>query len=152
MERNRLVTQEDEWGCGVACVASKLGIKYDEAKKRLEEYKGSPIDPGGLELEPIMSVLQDAGICVLATTDLTNFPLGSIVFLSETWGRYKGSGHYLLKTERGWMDPWSNMPHMPRESVFLSSLSRDKKISAHEANCVTPHSIRRNSMQHILML
>ena len=23
---------------------------------------------------------------------------------------------------------------------------------AHEANCVTPHSIRRNSMQHILML
>jgi SAM-dependent methyltransferase len=26
------------------------------------------------------------------------------------------------------------------------------KFLAHEANCVTPHSIRRNSMQHILML
>jgi len=25
-------------------------------------------------------------------------------------------------------------------------------MQAHEANCVTPHSIRRNSMQHILML
>ncbi len=42
MKKYRLVKQLDEWGCGVACVASLLGISYKKAKDALVEIKGLP--------------------------------------------------------------------------------------------------------------
>lgn len=123
-KKYRLVTQRSEWGCGVACVASALSIPYSQATKRLEAYKGAKIDalPFGLELDPIIRVMQDAGIVLTEEIALRRWPLGTIVFLSEIRGRYKGGGHYLLRSPDGWMDPWANFPEKPRQSAYRERL------------------------------
>lgn len=36
----RTVPQLDPWGCGVACVAFVVGMKYEDAKRRLFVSKG----------------------------------------------------------------------------------------------------------------
>ena len=46
MTQYGLVVQEEEWGCGAACVASLLGVSYEDAKTLVEEEKGIPIDKG----------------------------------------------------------------------------------------------------------
>lgn len=132
MKKNRLVSQQDEWGCGVACVASLTGLSYKEARRRLQQHKGASIDaePEGLELEPIIKVLREAGIRMEQTSGLKRWPLGTIAFLSEERGRYKGSGHYLLKTAEGWMDPWSNMDETPRRAGFVDRLPHGTGVQA----------------------
>ena len=110
MRKHRLVPQEHEWGCGVACIASLLGISYAAAMFQVQTAVGTKIDfaSEGLELEPIIAVLQQNGISISVRTDLIRWPIGTIAFLSEHEGAYKGSGHYILKTEDGWMDPYYN--------------------------------------------
>lgn len=126
MKKNRLVSQQDEWGCGIACVASLTGLSYKEARSRLEARKGNPIDTGtpGLELEPIIDVLRDAGITMVQQVGAKRWPSGTIAFLSEEWGRYRGTGHYLLRTDDGWMDPWANLDEGRPRAGYLDRLPR----------------------------
>jgi hypothetical protein len=56
MKRNRPVTQLDEWGCGVACVASYLELSYGEAKTHLERYKRNLVDPDPKDMEIIARI------------------------------------------------------------------------------------------------
>lgn len=124
-KKYRLVTQLGEWACGVACVASALGISYSDALRRLEKYKGAKVSdrPRGLELDPIIRVMEDEGFYV---TELTRqrrrWPVGTIAFLSEDWGRYEGAGHYLVRCLDGWMDPWANFPDKPRRAAYRERL------------------------------
>ncbi len=129
-KKYRLVTQLGEWACGVACVASALGISYSDALRRLEKYKGAKVSdrPRGLELDPIIRVMTDAGFPVTEQTKRRQWPPGTIAFLSEDWGRYKGGGHYLLRCPDGWMDSWVNYPDMPRRSAYRVRLPRNTRI------------------------
>lgn len=133
MTQYDLVPQEDEWGCGVACVASLLGVSYGEAKKLVELVKGRSVNakPFGLELHHIAIALQAKGVKVIADWDPTvHHPNGSIVCIGGK-SRYKYE-HYILKTPGGWMDPWFNLDPKekvaryrkgyPRESEFLVAL------------------------------
>jgi predicted double-glycine peptidase len=56
-----LVSQDDEWGCGAACMASLLGIPYQKAKQLVEEVKGRSINakPYGLEPHHIAIALKE---------------------------------------------------------------------------------------------
>lgn len=127
MKRNRVVRQRHEWGCGIACVASVLGISYNDAKSRLESYEEDgelkDWESTGLEPDTMIKVLADAGIIVEERVGLRRWPSGTIVFLSEEWGRYKESGHYMVKTDEGWMDPWINGPdEKPRKADIRDRL------------------------------
>lgn len=64
-------------------MASVLGITYDDAKKRLEFYKGREIDAArrGLALGPIIKVLKDSGVTVSKVREGKRWPAGTIVFL-----------------------------------------------------------------------
>jgi len=126
----RLVSQLDEWGCGVACAASALKISYVEAKRRLIKVKGRDIDeePFGLELEPILEVLKNGGKAFRTVNNGRNLPIGSIVFLSEELGKYAGSGHYLLKTNDGWMNPWGNFPESKPRAEYQTRLPRNTRV------------------------
>lgn len=123
-KKYRLVTQLGEWACGVACVASALGISYSDALRRLEKYKSAKVSdrPRGLELDPIIRVMTEAGSQVIEKTESRKWPLGTIVFLSEDWGKYKGGGHYLLRCPDGWMDSWVNFPDKPRQAAYRQRL------------------------------
>ena len=116
MKKYELVSQEDEWGCGAACVASLLGISYGEAKQLAENVKGLSINEGqdrpgpgpGLELHHIAIALQIKGVKVIADWDpAAHHPNGSIICIGGK-SRYKYD-HYILKTPNGWMDPWFDL-------------------------------------------
>ncbi len=128
MSTNDPMIQQDEWGCGVACVASLIGVPYDVAKKRLVEYKGRGINqsPKGLELDPIVYVLHDAGIEVLADWFAKDFPDGTIAYIKG--GAPYECGHYLLKVPGGWMDPWFNMPAEDRVAKIRKGLPKGTKV------------------------
>lgn len=119
MARYKAVPQEDIWGCGVACVASRIGKPYAVVKALLEKAKGGSISDvtkrslKGLNLDPIVEVLFGEGIKVIAdwpgkSWSAKKCPIGTIVLV---YGRRPyDDGHYLLRVPEGWMDPWSNMP------------------------------------------
>ena len=124
MNEYQLIAQQDKWGCGVACVASLLAVPYEVAKQRLVEYKGRGINqfPKGLELDPIVKVLHDAGVEVLADWFAQEFPDGTIVYIEG--GEPYECGHYLLRVSGGWMDPWFNMPEEDRVAKVRKGLPK----------------------------
>ena len=116
MRRYRPVVQIDEWGCGVACIASLLNISYEDAYWLARQEKGESISSRspGLEIHHIAMILQQKGIHVVADwQERKDFPVGTILFL-EGPGPYDG-GHYILRVDKGWMDPWVNI-HNPDEA------------------------------------
>ena len=132
MAKYRLVKQRDEWGCGVACAASLLGISYKKAKDTLVEIKGNEIDgkPYGLSLRALSKLIPSHIAIYKGVGNINHWPIGAIVFLSEESGRYAGSGHYILKTPAGWMDPWANSENLPRQAKFRARLPRNTTIQA----------------------
>ena len=109
VKKYELVSQEDEWGCGAACVASLLGISYRKAKQLVEKEKKLSVndEPCGLELHHIAIALQKEGVKVIADWAPATIPAGSIVCIGGK-SRYKYE-HYILKTQSGWMDPWYDL-------------------------------------------
>lgn len=59
MRKYELVSQDDEWGCAAACVASILDIPYQRAKRLLEKEKSAEINdkPKGFEIDEIAHAL-----------------------------------------------------------------------------------------------
>lgn len=110
MSRFQPVAQKDEWGCGIACVASLLSISYEEAYWCLRNQKGESISGGnpGLELHHIALALQAYGFKVVADwEEAPEYPVRTILFV-EGPEPYDG-GHYILRVTKGWMDPWRNI-------------------------------------------
>ena len=132
MAKYRLVKQLDEWGCGIACAASLLGISYKKAKEALIEIKGNEIDskPCGLSLRALSKLIPSHQAVYAGVQDISRWPIGTIVFLSEESGRYAGSGHYILKTPNGWMDPWANSESLPRQAKFRAKLPSNTIVQA----------------------
>lgn len=104
------IAQKDAMGCGVACVANRLGISYDKALALFEYPKYAKTI--GYKCKYIVQALQNAGIGtrlkhIRRDLPLPDLPVGTIVFLerSEAYP-YQ---HYLLKVKDGWCDPWINM-------------------------------------------
>jgi len=120
MGRFDLVVQSEEWGCGVACVASFLGVPYGEARDLLRTKKdGKTVNahPKGLDLHHIALALKERGYRVRADwKEAGKYPQGTIVCISGK-KPYDGD-HYMLKTQKGWMDPWHNMGSKPRKANF----------------------------------
>jgi hypothetical protein len=132
MVKYRLVKQLDNWGCGVACAASLLGISYKKAREALIEIKGNDIDskPCGLSLRALSKLIPSHKAVYKGVQDINRWPIGTIAFLSEDSGRYAGSGHYVLKAPNGWMDPWANSEKLPRQPKFRAKLPINTTIQA----------------------
>lgn len=132
MAKYRVVKQLDEWGCGVACAASLLGISYKKAKDALIEIKGNEIDskPCGLSLRALSKLIPSHRPVYGGAQDFSRWPIGTIAFLSEETGRYAGSGHYILKTPDGWMDPWANSENLPRQAKLRTRIPNNTTVQA----------------------
>jgi len=113
-----IVQQEEDWGCGAACVASRLGIGYWEAIELLGRKAGRR----GFSGKEVSSALQrrlGPGAYQGRRTPLSvpydELPTGTILFCGRR-GPYSIAGHYLLRTPRGeWMDPY--------EATYLGQLA-----------------------------
>ncbi|PLS80689.1 hypothetical protein CYG49_04475 [Candidatus Saccharibacteria bacterium] len=106
----KYIRQEDEMGCGVACVANLLGTSYNEALQLFEFPENAKTK--GFACKYIILALKRAGTeaklrHISARKPRPKFLPGTIVFLVKS-ERYP-SQHYVLKAQEGWIDPWVNL-------------------------------------------
>jgi hypothetical protein len=112
VRRYRAVAQEDDWGGGVACVASVLGASYAQIVAKLgQKWRRKPGRKPGRGPEPPAELLRrilnegfkDTGLVYELDGpfigDPNSLETGTIVALV--------SGRYLMRAADGWMDPAS---------------------------------------------
>ncbi len=112
-------------GCAVACVAMRSGLSYRDAIALFQKKESAWTR--GYYCREVVEALKRAGfLYTYAKYDskkhapLTNRE-GTIVFIGA--GKRYPSGHYLLKTAQGWMNPWANFPEMaPPKAAFEQKL------------------------------
>lgn len=116
------VVQEDGMGCGIACVASVLDISYQEVIRSIPRGKIRAKTKGfsPKDLNQFLSILGASYSRKHLKTKLDNYPVGSITYLKHS--KRFPFGHYIAKTEAGWMDPWINLPHYPRKAGIRKKL------------------------------
>lgn len=105
------ITQQDDMGCGAACVSFITGNSYEEVLIKLGKVKASTT---GFTLKELRLALYDKGysyqqkhINHIASRRL--YSEGIIVFIARS-SRYP-VGHYLVRHQGMWMDPWINHPN-----------------------------------------
>lgn len=99
------VAQKDEMGCAIACVANLLKISYESTKRFFNPKFASN---RGYYCKSIVNALRKSGVHAKyfkVKTD-TKFFDGDIVFLARS--NSLPEGHWVLKTNQGWIDPWVN--------------------------------------------
>jgi len=104
------ITQEFDYGCGIACYAFILGISYSEAEHRLGNEQAvsqrfwvkdltAALNTDGLRYERkyvkqhVESLIYKEGVIVLIGRS-KKYPVG----------------HYLVRYNKTWMDSWINLP------------------------------------------
>lgn len=125
----REVAQEDEWGCGVACVASILAVSYAKARQLLVKHKKAKIDeePEGLLLHHIALALRDDDFHVVADWDEPkSCKPGTIVLVGRARGGLEHE-HYIVSVGGGmFMDPWINYPDADRLAGLRADYPKGK--------------------------
>ncbi len=102
------ITQKHAFGCGAACVAFATELPYQKVIKLLGEKKATK---QGFCCKELVQVLQKLGkkyeYKYIKPHILTHLDKpGTIVFMKR--GKIYPAGHFVIKTEKGWMDPWIN--------------------------------------------
>lgn len=103
----KLITQKHPSGCGIACVAYALEISYDDAlalfQNGLKRAKNE-----GFYCHDILKALDD-NYCYFYVTGKKRhliYKPNTIVYIKRS--KKYPFGHYLVKADIGWMDPWVN--------------------------------------------
>jgi hypothetical protein len=114
----KLVSQRHDMGCGIACVASVACINYRSALKFFSEKYA---DTRGYYCRDVTRALKRSGFAyshgkVTPSTRKYLRREGTIVFVRRS--RRYPSGHYLVKSDCGWMNPWKNYPSLPVKAGF----------------------------------
>lgn len=105
------VTQEDEMGCGAACVAFAAGVSYREIVDVLGVQRART---AGFRLKELRDALSSYNLMyrqshINSISRTKMYEEESIVFIRRS-KRYP-YGHYLVRHDDRWMDPWINLPH-----------------------------------------
>ncbi len=105
------IVQEDEFGCGAACVAYVVGTTYQQTVQQLGTDEASTKGYYCRELKETLAAYgQDYSYCY-AKEDTIKLARreGSIVYIRKS--KAYPAGHYLVFTGGCWMDPWINFCH-----------------------------------------
>ncbi|KKU03717.1 MAG: hypothetical protein UX88_C0034G0006 [Candidatus Woesebacteria bacterium GW2011_GWC2_47_16] len=121
------IKQKDLLGCGVACTAAVLNISYQEALSLFREGKVKVAETG-FYCRDIVEALRSAGLNyeykhIKGVQKMEMHSRGTIVFLRKS-NKYP-AGHFLSRSENGWMDPWLNYPHKDIQAGFRISLPEE---------------------------
>lgn len=120
----KLIAQLNPYGCGVACVASILGVSYAEALRFFQRPRQA--GTRGYYCREVVEALKKGGrnysYNYLTKKKLFLLKTSRIVIFLRKSKKYP-AGHYLTKGNNGkWMDPWINFPEMPSKSGRRSRL------------------------------
>ena len=102
------VRQEDSMGCGIACTAFVTGKSYQETKNELFKNRKKASKRGYLCKEMVYA-LKKARLTYTYhyLKHQLKYQNSTIVFIKRS--KRFPYGHYLVKTSKGWMDPWINL-------------------------------------------
>lgn len=104
------ITQEFDYGCGIACFAFVLGLTYQQAAEHLGELQANSTR---FWVKDFRIALNDAGKHYISkhikqSLLRTIYEEGAIVLIRRS--KLYPTGHYLIRHKNQWMDPWINLP------------------------------------------
>jgi len=104
------ITQEFDYGCGIACYASALNISYEQASQRLGLKQSCSTK---FWVKDLTEALNKAGLNysskhIKSGSKAPKYADGTIVLIRRS--KNYPAGHYLIKHNNTWMDPWINLP------------------------------------------
>ena len=102
------VTQLDEYGCGVACVAFLLDLPYRSALDLLGAERARTFGFLCSELAGALGVHGRPYYARSVNLRLPRMPEGSIAFVPPS--SVYPAGHYLARHAGRWADSWANFP------------------------------------------
>ena len=105
------VTQEFDYGCGIACYAFALGISYKDAATRLGEVQANS---QRFWVKDFNKAMNQAGLPYVSKyikppIRKQIYQEGAIVLTRRS--KAYPTGHYLIRYNGSWMDPWLNLPY-----------------------------------------
>lgn len=108
--KSTAITQQDRFGCGVASVASLLGMDYKKAQSLFADGEHKAATSGFLCKE-VVDALSRAGKhyqyrYVSVSVHPRIYEDGTIVFIRRS--KKYPVGHYLCRINGQWMDSWIN--------------------------------------------
>lgn len=112
----KLVPQQDGFGCGFACLASLLDISYNEILSLVADGENKA-KHHGLYCQDIVIFLRANGFVDAYFQSLKPnmkgriYKNGTIVYIKKS--KKYPAGHYLLRIDDKWMDPWVNFVDDP---------------------------------------
>jgi hypothetical protein len=120
----RLVKQEDPFGCAIACVASILNTTYKDSLKLFNNAQVRVKDEG-FYCKEIVEVLRKKGLnyewrYIKPYIRKRIYSHYSIVYLKKS--KEYPQGHYLVRVNNKWMDPWINFPNEDVKAGFRKKL------------------------------
>ena len=126
----KLVKQEDDFGCGLACIAYLTNKKYRQITNLNPENLQRATTNGyrGKFLADILNSLDPESKWKTKYCGKTlnpKIPNNSIIYIAKN-DKYK-FGHYIVKTEFGFMNPFSNLTEVLGDSK-KSVAKFEKKI------------------------
>lgn len=107
----RSVTQKDNYGCGVACLSFVANVSYREVIEKLGKGKAGR---KGYYCKELVSFLQKLGLLytyryLKPRLRRRIYQEGIIVYIKKS--KKYPAGHYLVRYQKFWMDPWINFPN-----------------------------------------
>lgn len=111
LNMRKSITQEFDYGCGIACYAFALNISYKEAERILGPEQSASTR---FWVKDLTQKLNQAGLKYSSrhlnqTLKKQIYNDGTIVLIRRS--KKYIAGHYLIRHEGVWMDPWINMPN-----------------------------------------
>lgn len=124
----KAVKQEDNLGCAVACVAFVLKLAYSEALTLFEDGKRRVKEEANFYCPEIVQILKKSGLNYSwKKISINDLPLiknnYSIVFIKKS--KSHPFGHFLVRYNGKWMDPWINLPARNIKAGFRNELPGD---------------------------
>ena len=123
----REVRQEDDFGCGFACTAYLCDMQYQDVKKFTNNPENAEI--GGYRCKPLCDILNRIykekksdkvwKTKYVGKTKNPEIPNNSIIYINKN-DKYK-YGHYIVKTEYGYMNPFVNLDKVDGDSRLSKS-------------------------------
>lgn len=121
----KLVKQENPFGCGIACIAAVLNINYEKALKLFKNGKKRASETPNFYCKEMVIVLKNSGLnyqykYLKKRLRQKLYQPNTIVFIKRS--KKYPYGHYLIRVDHQWMDPWINLPNKNIKAGFRKRL------------------------------
>ena len=133
------ITQEFDYGCGIACFAFALNVTYKQAAKQLGEVQANSTRFWIKDFATALNISGKHYITKHLKPSVMRkiYKEGAIVLIRRS-KRYP-TGHYLIRHKGHWMDPWINLPS--NKSIEHAESGFRKRLPGKPMYALLPQSL-----------